>query len=44
MSFKINTIETSSFDCPAFLKDSLSNNLFPNVWAIGNLQKHGLKP
>ncbi len=37
MSFKINTIETSSSDCPAFLKDSLSNDLFPNIWAIGNL-------
>jgi len=37
MPFKINTIETSSSGCPAFLKDILSNDLFPNVWAIGNL-------
>jgi len=37
MSFKINTIETISSDCPAFLKDRVSNDLFPKIWAIGNL-------
>ena len=37
MPFKINTIETNSSDCPIFLKDRVSNDLFPKIWAIGNL-------
>lgn len=37
MPFKINTIETNSCDCPIFLKDRVSNDLFPKIWAIGNL-------
>lgn len=37
MPFKINIIETGSLDCPAFLKDRASNDLFPKIWAIGNL-------
>ena len=37
MSFKINKIETISSDCPTFLKDRVSNDLFPKIWAIGNL-------
>ncbi len=37
MPFKINIIETGSSDCPAFLKDRVSNDLFPKIWAIGNL-------
>jgi predicted Rossmann fold nucleotide-binding protein DprA/Smf involved in DNA uptake len=37
MPFKINMIETNSSDCPAFLKDRVSNDLFPKIWAIGNL-------
>ena len=37
MSFKINTIETNSSDCPTILKDRISNDLFPKIWAIGNL-------
>jgi len=37
MPFKINIIETGNSDCPAFLKDRVSNDLFPKIWAIGNL-------
>ncbi|MBW2604775.1 MAG: DNA-processing protein DprA [Deltaproteobacteria bacterium] len=37
MPFKINIVETSSSDCPAFFKDRVSNDLFPKIWAIGNL-------
>ena len=37
MPFKINTIETNSSDCPTFLKNRISNDLFPKIWAIGNL-------
>ena len=37
MPFKTNIIETGSSDCPAFLKDRVSNDLFPKIWAIGNL-------
>jgi len=37
MPFKINIIETNSSDCPAFLKDRVSNDLFPKIRAIGNL-------
>jgi len=37
MPFKINIIETNSSDCPAFLKNRVSNDLFPKIWAIGNL-------
>ena len=37
MPFKINIIETGSSDCPSFLKDRVSNDLFPKFWSIGNL-------
>lgn len=37
MPFKINIIETGNSDCPSFLKDRVSNDLFPKIWAIGNL-------
>jgi len=37
MPFKINIIETGSSGCPTFLKDRVSNALFPKIWAIGNL-------
>lgn len=37
MAFKINIIETGSSDCPVFLKGKVSNDLFPKICAIGNL-------
>ena len=37
MPFKINIIETGSSDCPEFLKGKVSNDLFPKICAIGNL-------
>lgn len=37
MPFKINIIETGNSDCPAFLKNRVSNDLFPKICAIGNV-------
>ena len=37
MAYEINKINTNSLDCPSFLKKRIESDVYPKIWAIGNL-------
>jgi hypothetical protein len=37
MSYEINRIKTDGSDCPSFLKNRITDDGYPGIWAIGNL-------
>jgi predicted Rossmann fold nucleotide-binding protein DprA/Smf involved in DNA uptake len=37
MAYEINKINTNSSDCPSFLKKRIESDVYPKIWAIGNL-------
>jgi len=37
MAYEINKINTDSSDCPSFLKNRIKSDVYPTIWATGNL-------
>ena len=37
MAYEINKINTNSSDCPLFLKNRIKSDVYPKIWALGNL-------